>query len=136
MSTGPGVTRFGPQDHILLPKAVNDGTSPDHHIFNQYTIRSAHRDALRAHLASKGIGSEIYYPVPFHRQECFASLGCVDADYPVSNCLAATVLSVPIFPELTEGEIREVVETIAAFERTMADEPAECASCDECGTHA
>lgn len=135
VSSAPGVTRFGPADQILLPKAIHAGTSPDNHIFNQYTIRSAHRDALRAHLQEKGIGTEIYYPVPFHRQDCFANLGAEDGSFPIANCLAATVLSVPIYPELTEEQIREVVATIAAFERSMATHPAECADCAECGTH-
>jgi len=135
VSTAPGVTTFGKQDMILLPKMVNRGTSPDNHIFNQYTIRTAHRNELRAHLQSKGIGAEIYYPVPFHRQECFASFGLHDADYPISNCLAATVLALPIFPELKPDQIREVVATIVEFERTMLASPSECADCAECGTH-
>ncbi|MCX6141113.1 MAG: DegT/DnrJ/EryC1/StrS family aminotransferase [Candidatus Kapabacteria bacterium] len=135
ISSGAGVTTFSEHDLILLPKAINAGTSPDNHIFNQFTIRSAHRDALRAHLQSKGIGAEIYYPVPFHRQECYAHLHLNDGDYPVSNCLAATVLSVPIYPELTTAQIREVVATIVEFERTHASTPSECADCAECGTH-
>ncbi|MBC8125462.1 MAG: DegT/DnrJ/EryC1/StrS family aminotransferase, partial [Candidatus Kapabacteria bacterium] len=73
----------------------------------------------RAHLQSVGIGAEIYYPVPFHRQECFHSLGLNDADFPISNELAESVMSIPIYPELTEDQIREVVETIVTFERTI-----------------
>ncbi len=134
LSSAPGVTQFGPNDRILLPKAVNAGAAADHHIFNQFTIRSSHRNALRTYLAEKGIGSEIYYPVPFHRQECFASLGCNDADYPVSNCLAATVLSLPIYPELDEHHIHEVVTAIAAFENERAHHDSECPDCAECGT--
>ncbi len=105
---------------VILPQAVNrtDASGPDHHIFNQYTIRTERRDALRAHLREKGIGSEIYYPVPFHRQECFAHYNNNDADFPVSNALADSVLSLPIFPELKEEQIAEVVETIVNFERT------------------
>jgi dTDP-4-amino-4,6-dideoxygalactose transaminase len=76
----------------------------------------------------------VYYPVPFHRQECFAQHGFNDADYPVSNCLATTVLSLPIFPELREEQLREVVATIAEFERTHAASPSECPDCAECGT--
>ena len=136
VSSGTGRTKFTETDLVLLPASVNhtDASGPDHHIFNQYTIRTAHRDALRAHLQERGIGAEIYYPVPFHRQDCFAHLGSNDAEYPVANCLADTVLSIPIFPELTEDQIREVVETIVAFERTHAGDVAECADCDECGT--
>jgi dTDP-4-amino-4,6-dideoxygalactose transaminase len=113
---------------------VHEGTSADNHIFNQFTIRSAHRNALRAHLAELGIGSEIYYPVPFHRQECFASLNCNDEAFPISNCLAATVLALPIYPELPEAHIHEVVNAIVAFEKSMAEHHSECPDCEECGT--
>jgi dTDP-4-amino-4,6-dideoxygalactose transaminase len=113
---------------------VHEGTSADNHIFNQFTIRSAHRNALRAHLAELGIGSEIYYPVPFHRQECFASLNCNDQDFPISDCLAATVLALPIYPELPEAHIHEVVNAIVAFEKSMAKHNSECPDCEECGT--
>lgn len=120
LATEAGRTSFDDDNLILLPKMVNaDSGAEDHHIVNQYTIRSAHRDALRAELQARGIGSEIYYPVPFHRQACFADLRPIDADFPVSNDLAATVLSVPIFPELTESQIAEVVATIAEIERTL-----------------
>ncbi len=134
VSSGPGSTSFGPNDLVLLPKAVHEGTSADNHIFNQFTIRSAHRNALRAHLAELGIGSEIYYPVPFHRQECFASLNCNDQDFPISDCLAATVLALPIYPELPEAHIHEVVNAIVAFEKSMAKHNSECPDCEECGT--
>jgi dTDP-4-amino-4,6-dideoxygalactose transaminase len=136
LSSGPGVTSFGPNDAILLPKAISAGTAADHHIFNQFTIRSSHRNALRTYLAEKGIGSEIYYPVPFHRQECFATLNCDDDSFPISNCLAATVLSLPIYPELEEHHIREVVAAIADFERERSVHDSECPDCAECGTKA
>ncbi|MEN9281682.1 MAG: hypothetical protein RL594_617 [Bacteroidota bacterium] len=136
LSTQPGVTIFGPNDQILLPKAVNSGSSPDHHIFNQFTIRSAHRNALRTFLSERGIGSEIYYPVPFHRQECFAELACDDNAFPVANCLAATVLSLPIYPELEEHHLREVVEAIKEFVHSHSEAASECPDCAECGTAA
>lgn len=121
LAEAPGRTRFDEGNTILLPKMVHADTGhADHHIVNQYTIRSANRDALRAGLQAEGIGSEIYYPVPFHRQACYASLHCHDADFPVSNALADTVLSVPIFPELMPEQIHTVVETIARIERTLA----------------
>jgi len=134
VSSGPGATTFGPHDLVLLPKVIHEGTSADNHIFNQFTIRSAHRNALRTHLAELGIGSEIYYPVPFHRQECFASLNCNDEDYPISNCLAATVLALPIYPELPESHIHEVVNAIVAFEKSTLEHTSECPDCVECGT--
>ena len=136
VSSGPGATVFTETDRILLPATVNaTPTSTDnHHIFNQYTIRSKHRNALRAQLTERGIGTEIYYPVPFHHQACFAYLQAPDAAFPVANCLAETVISLPIFPELTPAQIAEVVATIVNIERTLPDDPAECADCAECGT--
>lgn len=118
LATRTGATEFSEQECVLLPAAVNEGTSTDHHIFNQYTIRVQRRDELRAHLQQKGIGTEIYYPIPFHRQECYADMNCVDADFPVSNALAESVISLPIYPELTPAQIEEVVVTVNEFERT------------------
>lgn len=107
-----------PDGCVALPSLLHEGTAPDHHIFNQYTIRVANRDALRAYLQQQGIGSEVYYPVPFHRQQCFAGLLTKDVDFPVTNSLCESVLALPIFPELTEGQIHEVVETVTSFLRT------------------
>ena len=118
LSSGVNQYQFDSNNTVLLPTMVNEGPAADHHIFNQYTIRVQHRDELRAHLQQRGIGSEIYYPVPFHRQECFAALNSNDADYPVSNALAESVLSLPIYPELTPTHIEEVVATVVEFERT------------------
>jgi len=110
------VERFDERNTILLPPALYaESQARNHHIYNQYTIRVPRRDGLRQYLAERGIGSEIYYPVPFHRQECFAGLGAKDSDFPVANCLAAHVLALPIYPELTEAQIRYVVESIAVF---------------------
>jgi dTDP-4-amino-4,6-dideoxygalactose transaminase len=115
---------FDAANTILLPIAVYEQDAErcgavNHHIYNQYTIRTPRRDELRAFLAQRGIGAEIYYPVPFHRQECFAEFnaqrGIRDADFPVANCLAAHALSLPIYPELREEQIHYVVEQIAAF---------------------
>lgn len=85
------------------------------HIFNQYTIATAKRDALRDHLKAKNIGMEIYYPVPLHLQECYAHLGYRKGDFPVSEMMADRVLSIPIFPELTETEQAEVIDAIKQF---------------------
>jgi dTDP-4-amino-4,6-dideoxygalactose transaminase len=72
-----------------------------------------HRDAVRQFLASRDIGTDIYYPVPFHRQECFAHLGYrVDA-FPHADKAAAAVLALPIYPELTEAQQAHVVRTLA-----------------------
>jgi len=90
----------------------------DVHIYNQYTIVVEDRDGLRAHLQAKGIGTEVYYPVPFHRQECFRDVPTSKSAFPVSDHLAARVLSLPIFPELVPEQLEEVVATIADHMRT------------------
>jgi dTDP-4-amino-4,6-dideoxygalactose transaminase len=87
------------------------------HIYNQYVIRARRRDELRAHLAAAGVGTEIYYPVPLHLQQCFAYLGCKSDDYPQSERAAAESLALPIYPELTETQLQYVVDSIAAYYR-------------------
>ncbi|MEN9574413.1 MAG: hypothetical protein RL514_2268 [Verrucomicrobiota bacterium] len=99
---------------LLLP-ATQPGNS---HIWNQYTLRlpgSGRRDALRAWLTARHIGTEVYYPLPMHAQECFAALGQTDADLPVSARLAGEVLSLPIFPELAQAQQDEVIAAVREF---------------------
>lgn len=101
-------------NHSLgLPAALPDC----HHVWNQYTIRvpGGRRDALRDHLAKNGIGTEIYYPLPLHRQECFASVGCPPGSLLETERAAEEVLSLPIFPGLTEAEQQLVVQRIGDF---------------------
>jgi dTDP-4-amino-4,6-dideoxygalactose transaminase len=87
------------------------------HIYNQYVIRARDRDRLRAHLATAGVGSEIYYPIPLHLQQCFAYLNHKAGDYPQSERAAEETLALPIFPELTEIQLQYVVDSIADFYR-------------------
>jgi dTDP-4-amino-4,6-dideoxygalactose transaminase len=85
------------------------------HIYNQFVIRGPRRDALRAHLDACRVGTEIYYPVPFHRQECFAGLPSASADFPAADEAAASSLALPIYGELTPDQQRHVVACIAEF---------------------
>jgi len=91
-------------------------TSPNaFNIFHQYVIRAQRRDELRAFLKSRGIGSEVYYPLPLHLQPVFAYLGYKEGDLPESERAAKEVLALPMFPELTSEEIEAVVGAIADF---------------------
>jgi dTDP-4-amino-4,6-dideoxygalactose transaminase len=85
------------------------------HIYNQYVVRVANRDALKKHLAEKNIGCEVYYPVPLHVQKCFSHLGYKPGDMPVSEAAANETLALPIYPELTEDMIRYVAQTVRDF---------------------
>jgi dTDP-4-amino-4,6-dideoxygalactose transaminase len=96
---------------IAIPPQPKDRT----HVFHQYVIRTARRDALRAHLAERQIGTEVYYPVPLHRQRCFSSLEYSEGSLPHSERACAETLALPIFPEMTEAQQEAVVTAIAEF---------------------
>ena len=102
---GPAAHRFG--DRLRLPRVVTG-----HHVFNQYVVRVAGRDRVQAELAAAGVGTAIYYPIPLHLQECFADLGYRPGDLPLSERAAGRVLALPVFPELTESQIRHVARTL------------------------
>jgi dTDP-4-amino-4,6-dideoxygalactose transaminase len=101
----------GLDERVTLPVA-RDGYR---HTWNQFVIRAQRRDELRQFLAEQGVGTEIYYPVPLHRQQCFAYLGHGAEDFPQSIEAARTVLALPIFPELLREQIDYVVDRIGAF---------------------
>ena len=89
--------------------------SGNRHVYNQFTIRTPQRDELSAYLTQHGIGNRIYYPVPLHLQECYQALGYQKGDFPISEQLSQEVLSLPIYPELTQDQLQYVVDTIKAF---------------------
>jgi dTDP-4-amino-4,6-dideoxygalactose transaminase len=88
------------------------------HIFNQYVIRGSRRDELQTYLKGKGIGTEVYYPVPMHMQECFAYLDYTAGGFPESERAAKETLALPIQPELTGEQLRYVVDCICDFSAT------------------
>lgn len=94
---------------IGLPQATG------RHIFNQYVIRVSKRDELQAHLRKNGIGTEVYYPVPLHQQQCFAYLGHKAGDFRHSENAARETLALPIYPELTEAQAQFVADTVIEF---------------------
>jgi dTDP-4-amino-4,6-dideoxygalactose transaminase len=98
----------GLTDRVTLPTAPADRG----HIYNQYVVRVPDRDRVRAFLADRGIGTEIYYPVPFHLQECFAPLGHRRGDFPHAEAAAASTLALPIYGELTADQQAAVVAAL------------------------
>jgi dTDP-4-amino-4,6-dideoxygalactose transaminase len=103
--------RGGLDEAVRLPIEPSDRS----HIFNQFVIRTADRDALKRHLDQNGIGNEIYYPVPFHLQPCFANLGYRQGSFPHAERAAQESLAIPVYGELTLSQQEAVVSAIGQF---------------------
>jgi len=100
-------------DRVRLPSTMPG----NFHVYNQFTVRAPKRDELRAFLKEKGVGTEVYYPLPMHLQNCYRDLGYQKGAFPRSEQAADEVMSLPIYPELTEAQQAYVVEMIAEFYR-------------------
>ena len=100
-------------DAVTLPHERPDS----YHVYNQFVVQVPRRDELRAFLATRGIGTEVYYPVPFHRQACFASLPSAAHPFPHADAAAARVLALPIYAELHDQQLQQVVQAIGDFVR-------------------
>ena len=98
-------------DRVTLPSTK----AGNFHVYNQYTVRVSKRDELRAHLKEKGVGTEIYYPLPMHLQNCYQDLGYRKGAFPLSERAAEEVMSLPIYAELSDAQLTYVVEMIADF---------------------
>ncbi|HSW54425.1 MAG TPA: DegT/DnrJ/EryC1/StrS family aminotransferase [Ignavibacteriaceae bacterium] len=113
----PGKTKFDDKNSVLLPKPIYKGSAAvkNYHIYNQFIIRAQKRDELKKFLTENEIGNEIYYPVPFHLQECFANLNHKKGDFPESEKASDTSLAIPIYPELSKEHQEYVVQKIKEF---------------------
>ena len=96
-------------------QAIIPAERPGRHVYHQYVVRVDRRDELLAALREQQIGCNIFYPVPFHQQPCFADLGYQTGDFPLSEAASQQTIALPIFAELTDAEIEEVVGAIASF---------------------
>ena len=97
---------------MLRTPSVRDGCR---HIYNQYTIRVPDRDGLKQYLTDRNIGCAIYYALPLHLQECFKDLGYQEGDLPESEAAANTVLSLPIYPELSSAQLAYVADSVSEY---------------------
>jgi dTDP-3-amino-3,4,6-trideoxy-alpha-D-glucose transaminase len=98
---------------VELPEAAFAGAD---HVYHLFVVRSARRDALRAHLDSCGVSSAIHYPFPIHRTEAYADLGHGPGSLPIAERLSATICTLPLFPTMSEPEVEQVVDAVRTFE--------------------
>ncbi len=109
-------------DGLLAGSSVTTPTEMDYarHVYHLYVVRCphrAHRDGLKSYLAEHGVGTAIHYPVPIHLQEAYHDLGYRRGDFPVTEACADEILSLPMYPELQENEVREVSELVKGYEQ-------------------
>lgn len=102
---------FAELDGVRTPVIDSNNES----IYNQYTLRAERRDGLQAFLKRRGIGNSVYYPLPLHMQPCFADLGYEEGDFPESERASKEVVSLPVYPELTDSQRDEVISAVRAF---------------------
>ena len=98
---------------VKTPK-IDDGNA---HTYHQYTMTVDDRDGLMKYLNERGIGSRVYYPVPMHLQPCYKDMGHKKGDFPVSEEVSASALSIPVYPELSEEKIEYIIDTVKSFYR-------------------
>ncbi len=98
-----------------LPVTLPPDPAGAAHTYHQFTIRAPERDRLQSFLKERGIATRIYYPIPLHLQPCFASLGHKPGEFPVSERLAGEVLSLPIYPGITEEQVERVAGAIHEY---------------------
>lgn len=120
---------FKERAKILKNKAVPPPIPPGDgekgyraHIYNQFVIRADRRDSLREYLTKRGVGTEVYYPLPLHLQKCYKHLGYKEGDFPIAEKAAKEALALPIYPELKQHQIDYVVDRIASFYSPSAAE--------------
>jgi dTDP-4-amino-4,6-dideoxygalactose transaminase len=96
-------------------EAYKDSGDRNYHIYNQYTLRTRSRDELREYLKEQGVSTAVYYPVPLHLQDCFKDLGYLKGDFPEAEKASGSVISLPIYPELTNAQQEYIVERVKNF---------------------